>query len=286
VRIYAFDDGGVRRTGVEHDGWLVDLGADLAALLREGPDALHDVASRAIAGALAGRARTRELASARLLAPLARPGKILCSGVNFRSHLVENPGATLPTQPFFFSKLPSAIVGPGVPIRYPAMTRQLDWEVELAVVIGRRLRHGSEEEARQAVAGFTILNDVSARDVQFTDHQITLGKNFDTFAPMGPCVVTPDELPTADDLTLRSFVNGTLMQDGSTRDWIFPLPVLLAFVSQVMTLEPGDVVSTGTPGGVGVFRTPPVFLRPGDVVVVEIEGIGRLENPVVAEPAR
>ena len=137
----------------------------------------------------------------------------------------------------------------------------------------------------KAIAGYTILNDVSARDIQFTDQQITLGKNFDTFAPMGPCLVTPEELRSVENLRLRSSVNGHMMQDGSTSDWIFPLPGLLAFLSRVMTLEPGDVVSTGTPGGVGVFRKPPVFLKPGDTVVVEIEGIGRLENPVIGEHA-
>ena len=219
----------------------------------------------------------------RLLAPIPRPGKILCSGVNYRGHLEENPGAKLPETPFFFSKLPSAVIGPGEPIVHPAATSQLDYEVELAVVIGRSLHRARESDILPSIAGYTILHDVSARDVQFKDNQITLGKNFDTFAPMGPCLVTPEEVPDPADLRLRSLVNGRVLQDSSTRDWVFPLPVLLASLSRVMTLEPGDVVSTGTPAGVGVFRKPPVFLKPGDVVALEIERVGRLENPVVAE---
>lgn len=219
----------------------------------------------------------------RLLAPIPRPGKILCSGINYRGHLEENPGAKLPESPFFFSKLPSAVIGPGEAIVHPAATSQLDYEVELAVVIGKTLRRARESDVLGAIAGYTILHDVSARDVQFKDNQITLGKNFDTFAPMGPCMATPDEVPAPGDLRLRSFVNGRVLQDGTTRDWVFPLPVLIASLSRVMTLEPGDVVSTGTPAGVGVFRKPQVFLKPGDIVVLEIERIGKLENPVIAE---
>ncbi|MES4793138.1 MAG: FAA hydrolase family protein, partial [Chloroflexota bacterium] len=219
----------------------------------------------------------------RLLAPIPRPGKILCSGVNYMGHLEENPGATLPETPFFFAKLPSAVIGPGAPIVHPKMTRQLDYEVELAVVIGRALRAAPEAEIIEAIAGYTILHDVSARDVQFKDHQITLGKNFDTFAPMGPCLVTADEIPDPTNLRLRTLLNGQVRQEGSTSDWVFPLPQLLSFLSRVMTLEPGDVVTTGTPAGVGVFRRPPIFLQPGDTVVLEVEGIGRLENPIVAD---
>jgi 2-keto-4-pentenoate hydratase/2-oxohepta-3-ene-1,7-dioic acid hydratase in catechol pathway len=220
-----------------------------------------------------------------LLPPIPRPGKILCSGINYLSHKEENPAATLPAEPFFFSKLPSAVIGPGDPIIHPGFdrTQQVDYEVEFAVVIGQAMQRTPENEVMAHIAGYTILHDVSARDVQFKDNQITLGKNFDTFAPMGPCLVTTDELPDPDNKGLRSYLNGQLMQDGTTRDWLFPLPHLLSFLSRVMTLEPGDVISTGTPAGVGVFRKPPVFLKPGDIVTLEIEGIGRLENPVVGQ---
>jgi 2-keto-4-pentenoate hydratase/2-oxohepta-3-ene-1,7-dioic acid hydratase in catechol pathway len=142
------------------------------------------------------------------------------------------------------------------------------------------MKRVSEAEAMEHIAGYTILHDVSARDVQFKDNQITLGKNFDTFCPLGPCIVTRDQLPNPGKVKLRSFLNGKVMQDGSTADWVFPLPTLLSFLSGIMTLEPGDVVSTGTPAGVGVFRKPQVFLKPGDVVRLEVEGVGVLENPV------
>jgi 2,4-diketo-3-deoxy-L-fuconate hydrolase len=266
---------------------LPSLPTDLLAFLRLGEPALtaarESLAFMARRPALpAGERAAYLFEEVRVLAPLLRPGKILCSGINYHSHLDENPGAKLPAEPFFFSKLPSAVIGPGEAIVCPKLSRQVDYEVELAVVIGRTLQRASEQEVMRGVAGYTILHDVSARDVQFKDNQITLGKNFDTFCPLGPCVVTPDELADPARLQLRSFLNGQLMQDGRTSDWVFPLPVLLSRLAQVMTLEAGDIVSTGTPAGVGVFRKPPVFLRPGDLVRLEIEGIGVLENPVVA----
>jgi 2-keto-4-pentenoate hydratase/2-oxohepta-3-ene-1,7-dioic acid hydratase in catechol pathway len=175
------------------------------------------------------------------------------------------------------------VIGPGERIVHPRLTQQMDYEVEFAIVIGRNMRRTPPEQAMECVAGYTILHDVSARDVQFKDNQITLGKNFDTFCPMGPCIVTKDEMPNPGNVRLRSLLNGKVMQDGTTADWVFPLPELLSRLSQVMTLEPGDVVSTGTPAGVGVFRKPQVFLQPGDVVRLEIEGIGVLENSVVNE---
>lgn len=226
---------------------------------------------------------TYPLESVKLLAPIPRPGKVLCSGINYRGHMQENPGAKMPTEPFFFSKLPSAVIGPGEPIVHPKLTQQMDYEVEFAVVIGSTMKHTAPADVMDRIAGYTILHDVSARDVQFKDNQITLGKNFDTFCPLGPCIVTRDELVDPGSVRLRSFVNGKVMQDGTTADWVFPLPELLSRLSEIMTLEPGDVVSTGTPAGVGVFRKPQVFLKPGDVVRLEVDGIGVLENPVVAK---
>lgn len=283
MRLYAFEAHGRRGIGAEQGGRLVDLGmADLLTFLTSGKTAEATAKARLAAARREARdIATHRFEDVRLLAPVPRPGKILCSGINYRGHLDENPNARLPESPFFFAKLPSVVIGPGDPIVHPALTRQLDWEVELAVVIGRRMKRATEGEAMEAIAGYTILNDVSARDVQFKDQQITLGKNFDTFAPMGPCLVTADEVPDPGNLRLRSILNGRLMQDGSTNDWIYPLPQLLSFLSGIMTLEPGDVVSTGTPAGVGVFRTPPIFLQPSDVIAVEVEGIGRMENAVV-----
>jgi 2-keto-4-pentenoate hydratase/2-oxohepta-3-ene-1,7-dioic acid hydratase in catechol pathway len=288
VKLYTFEHAGQRRLGAERDGRLVDLSpalaaaglpADMLALIRTGGAAL-DAARQAL---YAPETKSYAFQEVQLLAPLPRPGKILCSGINYRSHSDENPNAKMPDEPFFFSKLPSAVIGPGQPIVHPRNTRQLDYEVELAVVIGKTMRGAPDDQVMSRVFGYTLLHDVSARDVQFKDNQITLGKNFDTFAPIGPCIATSDELTEPGNVRLRSLVNGQVRQDGSTRDWLFPLPRLLSFLSQVMTLEPGDLVSTGTPAGVGAFRQPPVFLKPGDVVTLEAEGIGRLENPVIAE---
>jgi 2,4-didehydro-3-deoxy-L-rhamnonate hydrolase len=222
----------------------------------------------------------RDLDKLPLVAPIPRPGKILCSGINYRSHLEENPDAILPEEPFFFAKLPSAVIGPNQPIKYPQLSQQVDYEIEFAAVIGQTMTNTPESKVLEHVFGYTILHDVSARDVQFRNSQITLGKNFDTFCPIGPCVVTRDEIPHPDQIGLKTFVNGKKMQDGSTADWLFSLPQLLGFLSQRITLEPGDIVSTGTPAGVGVFRKPPIFLRPGDVVQLEADQIGTLQNEV------
>jgi 2-keto-4-pentenoate hydratase/2-oxohepta-3-ene-1,7-dioic acid hydratase in catechol pathway len=305
MRLYTFQIDGTPRVGAEADGRLIDLqaahtartgapdGAPFGSMLDLilAGDAGLDLARQAVAFAMETDSSSSvplsyDLSAVRVLAPLPRPGKILCSGVNYLGHLEENPGATLPDTPGFFAKLPSAVIGPGDPIVHPRMTTQLDYEVEFAAVIGKRIHRAGEDEAMGAAWGYTILHDVSARDVQFKapqNNQITLGKNFDTFAPLGPCIVTADELTAPHNVRLRTLVNGRVLQDGSTDQWVFSLPYLLSFLSQVMTLEPGDIVTTGTPAGVGVFRKPPVFLQPGDVVRLEAEGIGTLENPVIAE---
>jgi 2-keto-4-pentenoate hydratase/2-oxohepta-3-ene-1,7-dioic acid hydratase in catechol pathway len=309
MRLYSFTIEGRDTIGIEAKSQLIDLpvsyGAlitskgrvpglpeglptDMISFLRLGEPALD--AARATAQFISrrpalpvGLQAVYALEQVELLAPVPRPGKILCSGINYGSHAQENPAAKMPTEPFFFSKLPTAVIASGKPIVLPKRSQQVDYEVEFAVVIGKRMRNTPEPAVLESIAGYTILHDVSARDVQFKDNQITLGKNFDTFCPLGPCIVTRDELPAPDNTGIRSFLNGRLMQDGTTADWVFPLPTLLSFLSQVMTLEPGDVVSTGTPAGVGVFRNPPVFLKPGDVVRLEADGIGTLENPVVSE---
>jgi 2-keto-4-pentenoate hydratase/2-oxohepta-3-ene-1,7-dioic acid hydratase in catechol pathway len=221
------------------------------------------------------------LSAVKLLAPL-RPGKVLCCGINYKSHADENPNAKMPTEPFFFAKLPSSVTGPETSIEAPTATKQLDYEVEFAAVIGKRLSHASESEIMPALFGYTLLNDVSARDVQFKDNQTTLGKNFNNFAPIGPCIVTADEMTRPDHVRLRTRLNGRTLQDGNTSDWLFPLPRLLSFLSQVMVLEPGDVVSTGTPAGIGYFQSPQVFMKPGDVVEIEGDGIGVLRNTISA----
>jgi 2-keto-4-pentenoate hydratase/2-oxohepta-3-ene-1,7-dioic acid hydratase in catechol pathway len=218
----------------------------------------------------------------RLLAPVLRPGKLLFCGINYASHKQENPSAVLPAEPFFFSKLPSAVVGHGDAVRIPGPESQVDYEVELAMVIGKGGRGISQTGALEHVFGYTVMDDISGRDVQFRDHQITLGKGFDTFAPMGPCVVTRDEIPDPQALFVSSYVNGELRQHEPTANMLFTCATLIEFVSRHITLEPGDIVTTGTPAGVGTFRDPPLFLAPGDVVDVEVDAVGRLRNTVVA----
>ena len=216
----------------------------------------------------------------RLASPIPRPGKILCSGINYKGHAAENPNAKMPTEPFFFAKLPNAVIGDGDIIAYPPQTQQLDYEVEFTVVIGKQLRNAKEEDVTASLFGYTLLHDVSARDVQFKDNQITLGKNFDGFCPIGPCIVTTDEMKDPANVRLLSRLNGKTMQNGTTADWLFSLPRLISHLSHVMTLEPGDVVSTGTPAGVGIFQKPPVFMKVGDMVEIEAEGIGILRNTI------
>jgi 2,4-didehydro-3-deoxy-L-rhamnonate hydrolase len=278
MKVYTFQDEGGSRVGIERNGGLVDV-SDIAptvlGLIRGGATLQKSVTETA-----RERKISVPLAAARLLPPIPNPGKVLCSGINYKSHADENPNAKMPTQPFFFAKLPSSIIGPEAPIPCPALTQQLDYEVEFAAVVGRRLARAVEADVMPALFGYTLLNDVSARDVQFKDNQITLGKNFDGFAPIGPCIVTTDDLPRPDRTALRTRLNGKTMQDGNTSDWLFPLPRLIAFLSQVMTLEPGDIVTTGTPAGVGFFRKPQVFMQVGDVIEIEGEGIGVLRNSI------
>jgi 2-keto-4-pentenoate hydratase/2-oxohepta-3-ene-1,7-dioic acid hydratase in catechol pathway len=280
VRLYTYELDGTLRVGAEKGHGLVELSprfANMLALIRGGQAALAEARQMVEAAGT-----TVPLASVRLLAPIPRPGKILCSGLNYHSHIEEEPGARFLEDPRFFAKMPSVVIGPDAPIRHPGLEYQVDYEVELGVVIGAALYRARPEEVMRHVFGYTIFHDVSARYIQFKDNNETMGKNFDTFAPMGPCIVTADEIPDPSRLRLRLLLNGQVMQDRTNEDWVFPLPRLLAWLASAMTLEPGDVVTTGTPAGVGFFRKPQIFLKPGDTCVLEIEGIGRLENPVVA----
>ncbi len=215
--------------------------------------------------------------------PVPDPDKIVCLGLNYRDHAAE-AGLPVPEAPLLFAKYRNALAGPqdDVVLPAPALTSQVDYEGELAVVIGTRARSLTPETALTCVAGYTVMNDVSARDLQAQTGQWLAGKTFDGFAPCGPALVTADEVPDPDDLRVRTWVNGGLVQDGSTRDMVFGVARQLAFISSVMTLEPGDVVATGTPAGVGSRMRPPRFLTDGDVVEVEVERIGRIGNRFVA----
>ncbi|MCS7159780.1 MAG: fumarylacetoacetate hydrolase family protein [Gemmatales bacterium] len=220
----------------------------------------------------------------RLAAPIPDPPKVICVGLNYKDHAAES-GAAIPAEPVLFSKFSSAVIGPEEPIRLPKVSKEVDYEAELVIVIGKRGRYIAEQEARPYIAGYTIGHDVSARDWQLRKPggQWLAGKTFDTFAPIGPALVTRDEIPDPHQLHIELRLNGQVMQRSNTNQMIFSVDKLVSYISQVVTLEPGDLIFTGTPPGVGFARKPPVFLKPGDVVEIEIERIGILRNPVMAE---
>ncbi len=275
------------RAAVRHDDEYVDLHATDAAfpaglrdLLAAGPEVWQHVAR-------AGK-RTDVIRvprdKVRLTAPIPDPRKIICLGLNYRDHAAET-NSPIPREPILFSKYPTAIVGPGDPIVLPTVSQEVDYEAELVIVIGRRGRHLTEATAMEHVAGYTIGHDVSARDWQLKKDgkQWMAGKTFDTFAPIGPELVTTDDVPDPHNLGIRLRLNGQTMQDSNTRQMIFGVAATVAYLSRIFTLEPGDLIFTGTPPGVGMARKPPVWLKPADTVEVEIDGLGVLRNPVVAE---
>lgn len=216
-------------------------------------------------------------------APIVNPNKIICIGLNYRDHAAESR-MEIPTEPVLFTKFRTSLVGPNQPILIPRISKCIDYEAELAFIIGKPGREIREEQAMEHVAGYTVFNDVSARDLQSRGGQWTKGKALDTFAPMGPYLVTGDELAAAGQdphgLAIRLELNGNMMQDSSTSQLIFKIPRLISFLSELFTLEPGDVIATGTPPGVGMARKPPVYLKPGDTVKITIAGVGELSNPV------
>ncbi len=300
MKLVNFSTGGGPRIGLVSDGTVIDL---LSASQRHGlhaDEAFNDMQSF-IEGGIAARASARSLAEieqnaktastppgstplseVNLLAPVPHPGKIVCVGLNYLDHCLES-GTPVPERPILFSKFPTSLIGHGEKITWCLEdSTQVDYEAELAVVIGKRGRRIPAERSRDYIAGYSLLNDISARDIQFEDGQWVRGKSFDTFCPMGPYLVTPDELADPQNIGLRCRLNGILMQDSNTNQMIFKIPEIIAFVSATCTLMPGDVIATGTPHGVGFTRNPPVFLRPGDVVEVEADGLGRLVNPVAS----
>jgi 2-keto-4-pentenoate hydratase/2-oxohepta-3-ene-1,7-dioic acid hydratase in catechol pathway len=220
------------------------------------------------------------LRSAKLRAPIAHPNKITCIGLNYADHAREG-GQEPPPAPIFFLKSHNTICGPGDAIKLPPNSTQVDYEAEFAVVIGKRGSRIPESEAHKYIAGYTVLHDVSARDMQFGDKQWYRGKSCDTFAPTGPWIVTPDDIPDPHNLRISLTLNGETLQDSNTSNLIFKVPFLISYLSQSVTWEVGDLISTGTPPGVGFARKPPVFLKAGDTVSVTVEGIGTLTNPVV-----
>jgi len=289
MRLVSFtepDDPSQVRTGVVVDDEVVDLTdpavalpGDMTEFLVAGPAAMeraHD--------AIGSGARRRALPQVRLRAPVPHPVKVLGIGLNYGAHVAET-GASRPEYQVWFNKQRTCVIGPGEAVEVPTVSPQVDYEGELAMVIGRRCRRVRAAQAADVVAGFTIMNDVTVRDWQWRTPTWTLGKSFDTHGPLGPWIVTGDEVGDPQDLRVRTWVNGDLRQDASTGDMIFSCWEQVEYLSTVFTLEPGDVITTGTPAGVGMSFDPPRWLVDGDVVRIDIDRVGTLENHVVAEPA-
>jgi 2-keto-4-pentenoate hydratase/2-oxohepta-3-ene-1,7-dioic acid hydratase in catechol pathway len=284
------------RVGLLQGDRIADLQASLAAsLARRGVVRAQDIAATLVPAStrafLEGGAATQDAIagvtewvtvpanSARLHAPIADPGKFICIGLNYRDH-AEETGNAIPKEPPIFAKWPNTIIDPGEPILRPRGSAALDWEVELGVVIGRPARYVPREQGLDYVWGYTIINDASARDFQMLTSQWMAGKIFETAAPVGPYIADRAEVPDPHALALKTFVNGKQMQNGNTKTFIFDVRYLVSYLSGLMTLMPGDLIATGTPPGVGLGMKPPVYLSPGDVVRMEITGLGTLENPV------
>jgi len=276
MKLIRFGDKGAERPGLLKDGKIVDL-------RRVFPE-IPDIGEAFFRGQWLDRVRgvtePGEEMTVRLGPPVARPSKIICLGKNYAEHAKEG-GFDMPTSPLLFSKTPNTLNGPNDPILLPRSSGKIDWEVELALVIGKEGKRIGKGETFDHIAGYTVMNDVSGREAQFFDSQWFRGKSFDTFAPLGPALVTTDDIADLYNLRLTALVDGEVMQDGSTRDMIFDIPALIENISEDITLFPGDIISTGTPSGVGIFRDPPVVLKAGNVVECRIEGIGALINEVV-----
>jgi acylpyruvate hydrolase len=287
MKLVTFIHNGQARLGALQPGEAVidlnradpNLPADMLGFLAAGAGA-QVLAKRAIVDAPPAAVLDRSAVT--LKAPIPRPGKILCIGLNYRDHAAES-NQPIPQYPTVFAKYANTVIGPGEAIVLPKITEKIDYEAEFAFVIGRTARHVAAADALDYVAGYLPFNDVSARDYQMRTSQWTVGKTFDTFGPMGPALVTADEIPDPHDLDIQLSINGEVLQSSNTRNLIFSVNELIADLTSFMTLEPGDLISTGTPSGVGAARDPQRWLRAGDVVRIEIAGLGVLENLVVAE---
>ncbi|MCC7121813.1 MAG: fumarylacetoacetate hydrolase family protein [Gammaproteobacteria bacterium] len=281
MRLVTFSRGGAPRVGRADGDTIIDLSAtglptDMVALLAAGPDALQK--ARTAGGPV------HALAEVVLEAPVLRPPKILAIGLNYADHIAETKLDT-PAFPLFFNKQSTSAHGPYAAIHLPRVSDKLDYEGELGFIIGRRCRHVPKERAHEVIAGYVVCNDVSVRDWQFRAQTFTIGKSFDTHCPFGPSIVTPDEVDDPHALSLKTWVNGELRQDSNTRHLVFDCFTQIETLSRAFTLEPGDLVLTGTPSGVGIGFKPHKYLKVGDRVRVEIGNLGYIENEIVAEPA-
>lgn len=300
MRLVTFDTTGLSpRAGAIVDTWVIDLCEAGRATLKAGiPDSVCGILTAgeeclSAVSTIVGETRlsmstgrpapwAHELSSVHLRPPIPDPQKIICVGLNYRDHCLEQ-NVPVPKSPVIFSKFATSLVGPRDNIVLPKISDQIDPEVELAFVMGRAGRNIPEKRAMDYVAGYMVLNDLSARDIQYADKQWVRAKNFDTFAPCGPALVTCDEVPDPQNLKLELSLNGNRMQSSNTKQMIFGVAYLISFLSRSLTWTPGDIVSTGTPPGVGVFRKPPLFLKAGDKIVATVEGVGSIENTCVAE---
>ncbi|MEW5957289.1 MAG: fumarylacetoacetate hydrolase family protein [Chloroflexota bacterium] len=289
MKLMTFEAGQGPRLGALIAGRVVDLaGASLGSLPAEMRSFLElgepgAARARAVVEQARSGGQTMPLGEVKILAPILNPQKIIAIGQNYWDHCREQK-VDPPPAPIIFAKFPTSLIGPDEAIRWdPALTHQVDFEAELAVVIGHAARRVSQAEALDYVAGYTICNDVSARDLQFGDRQWVRGKSLDTFCPLGPYLVTKDEIADPQKLAVRCRVNDQVMQDSNTSEMIFGVRYLIEYISRAFTLLPGDVITTGTPDGVGVFRSPKVFLKNGDTITLEIEGLGQLSNSCVEE---
>jgi 2-keto-4-pentenoate hydratase/2-oxohepta-3-ene-1,7-dioic acid hydratase in catechol pathway len=288
MKLATFSHGGSARIGLVVGEEMVDLAVaapdlprNMIAFLEAGPEAM-EAAQAAISASCAEGSRI-PLAEVHLEAPITRPPKFLAVGLNYADHVAES-GMEIPKDPTIFNKQSTCVTGPTDPVHVPKVSHVLDYEGELGIVIGRRGRHISREDAADFIAGYVVVNDVTVRDWQFKTPTWTMGKSFDTHGPIGPWIVTTDEIPDPHQLGLRTFVNGELRQESNTKQLIFDCFFLVEFFSKAFTLEPGDLIATGTPGGVGILSKPPQLLKAGDIVRVEIDGIGEIENPIIDEP--
>jgi len=283
MRLVSFQHEGTDRLGIDLNGRVIPA----TDLLADGPQTIGDVLAdpgtldrlrEALAASPSSPSVGIPLDQQTLLSPVPRPGKVVAIGLNYREH-AEEGGRETPPEPVLFAKFTTSIVGHGAEIRWdPGLTAAVDFEAELAVVIGREARRVTQAQALDYVLGYTCLNDVSARDLQYADKQFVRAKSLDTFTPIGPALVTADEIPDPQTLGIRCLVNGEVMQDSSTAQMVHGVAALIAFCSRAFTLEPGDIIATGTPSGVGWFRDPKRLLRDDDEVAVEIERVGRLVN--------
>ena len=287
MKLVTFTEGGSTRIGVLRDDDIVDLSkadtalpTDMLSLLQAGSEALA-AASRAADTARQNAGISLDVV--RIEAPIGRPPKILAVGLNYADHVAET-GRERPKIPMIFNKQSTSVIGTGDPIHVPRVSDRVDWEGELAFVIGRRCRHVPRDRAAEVIVGYTIVNDVSVRDWQRRSPTFTMGKSFDTHCPLGPAIVTADEVGDPHALDIKTWVNDDLRQSSNTQELIFDCYTLVEHLSTAFTLEPGDVISTGTPSGVGAAMDPPTFLRDGDVVRIAVEKLGELSNPVISEP--